>query len=160
MSSTREFVESKREETGDEGIRLADYMKEVSLATDQDTSDGNQGPCVTLMTVHAAKGLEFKNVMIAGVEEDRFPSYKSKETMAQIEEERRLFYVAITRAKTVCTIFHADTITLNGQMTTVTPSRFIGDIDPQLLTIDRTSFYRQEDDLDFDNERSNWNRSD
>lgn len=159
LSSTREFVESKREETGDEGIRLADYMKEVSLATDQDTSDGNQGPCVTLMTVHAAKGLEFKNVMIAGVEEDRFPSYKSKETMAQIEEERRLFYVAITRAKTVCTIFHADTITLNGQMTTVTPSRFIGDIDPQLLTIDRTSFYRQEDDLDFDNERSNWNRS-
>ncbi len=138
LRSVRDFVDQKMEE-GDDGIRLANYMAEVALQTDQDQTD-DQGPCVTLMTAHAAKGLEFENVIIAGVEEDRFPSYRSKDRLEDIEEERRLLYVAITRAKRTCTIMHSDAIVLNGQTQPANPSRFLRDIDAQLLDVSSTSF--------------------
>lgn len=155
LNSTQEFVESKREESGEQGIKLADYMKEVSLATDQDT-DEKHGPCVTLMTVHAAKGLEFKNILISGVEEGRFPSHKSQNSLAEIEEERRLLYVAITRAKTTCIILHADAIMMNGQSNFVYPSRFLRDIDPKYLKMEHTSLAVTGNQMDFNSERNNW----
>ena len=155
LNSTQEFVESKREESGEQEIKLADYMKEVSLATDQDT-DEKHGPCVTLMTVHAAKGLEFKNILISGVEEGRFPSHKSQNSLAEIEEERRLLYVAITRAKTTCIILHADAIMMNGQSNFVYPSRFLRDIDPKYLKMEHTSLAVTSNQMDFNSERNNW----
>ena len=85
------------------------------------------------MTIHAAKGLEFTNVYIVGAEEDLFPSAMSKDSAAEIEEERRLMYVAITRAKKSCMISYAESRYRNGQTTFSRPSRFITDIDPQFL---------------------------
>ena len=78
---------------------MTEFLNEVSLATDQDETDQTNEPKVTLMTVHAAKGLEFKHVFIVGVEEELFPSAMSMNSMMEVEEERRLLYVAITRAK-------------------------------------------------------------
>jgi len=98
LSSVNDFVTERREE-GNDSIGLNDYLADISLATDQDNDSDQQGECVTLMTVHAAKGLEFKNVIIVGAEEDLFPSSMSKGSLSDIEEERRLMYVAITRAK-------------------------------------------------------------
>ncbi|WP_407402997.1 ATP-dependent helicase [Sodaliphilus sp.] len=131
MSGVNEFVEEHREE-GNENISLADYLAQVSLLTDQDEDNGN-GDRVTLMTVHAAKGLEFKHVIVVGVEEDLFPSYMSQSSMREIEEERRLLYVAITRAKKTCMLTFASSRYQNGQTKTCTMSRFIRDIDPQFI---------------------------
>ena len=91
------------------------------------------------MTAHAAKGLEYKNIIITGVEEDLFPAQMSKDSPAQIEEERRLLYVAITRAMRTCTITFATTRYHNGQQKPCSPSRFIRDIDPSLLALSQTS---------------------
>lgn len=131
MSGVNEFVEEHREE-GNENISLADYLAQVSLLTDQDEDNGD-GDRVTLMTVHAAKGLEFKHVIVVGVEEDLFPSYMSQSSMREIEEERRLLYVAITRAKKTCMLTFASSRYQNGQTKTCTMSRFIRDIDPQFI---------------------------
>ncbi len=86
------------------------------------------------MTIHAAKGLEFKNVIIVGAEEELFPSLMSRDSMAALEEERRLMYVALTRAEKNCIITYAQSRFRNGQVTYSNPSRFISDIDPQFLT--------------------------
>ncbi len=133
LNGVKEFVSSKQEE-GQEGITLNDFLAEVSLATDQDTQD-TSGERITLMTVHAAKGLEFSNVFIVGVEEELFPSAMSCSTISEIEEERRLLYVAITRAKSFCMLSYASSRFRNGQTKTCSPSRFIRDIDPQYLSL-------------------------
>ncbi len=133
LNGVREFVTSKREE-GQEGITLNDFLAEVSLATDQDTQDTSEER-ITLMTVHAAKGLEFSNVFIVGVEEELFPSAMSSSSLSEIEEERRLLYVAITRAKSFCMLSYASSRFRNGQTKTCSPSRFIRDIDPQYLSL-------------------------
>ncbi len=130
LNGVKEFVSGRREE-GREDITINDFLTDVSLATDQDTQDTSEER-VTLMTVHAAKGLEFSNVFIVGVEEDLFPSSMCS-TFSEIEEERRLLYVAITRAKTNCTISYASSRFRNGQTVSCSPSRFIRDIDPQYL---------------------------
>ncbi|MCM1441253.1 MAG: UvrD-helicase domain-containing protein [Roseburia sp.] len=129
-----EFVEM-REETGDKNISLVDFLSVVSLATDQDSDDASDER-VTLMTVHAAKGLEFNNVYIIGVEDDRFPSSMAGNSLSEIEEERRLLYVAITRARNFCMLSYAATGMRNGQPAACAPSRFLRDIDPDLLKID------------------------
>ena len=98
LNGVREFC-ALREEAGEEQTSLSDFLAEISLATDQDNGDETEQDKVTLMTVHASKGLEFKQVFIVGVEEDLFPSAMSKNSEREIEEERRLLYVAITRAK-------------------------------------------------------------
>lgn len=133
-NGVKEFVASKKEEGNEEDISLTDFLAEVSLATDQDTQDSAEER-VTLMTVHAAKGLEFSNVFIVGVEEELFPSAMSSSTQSEIEEERRLLYVAITRAKSFCMISYASSRFRNGQTVTCSPSRFIRDINPQFLQL-------------------------
>ena len=129
----KEFVDS-RLESGESEVGMADFLSEVSLATDQDTQaeDANE-PKVTLMTVHAAKGLEFSNIYIVGVEEDLFPSAMASGSAEEIEEERRLLYVAITRAKNRCTISYTGSRFRNGQICPSRPSRFIRDIDDMYL---------------------------
>lgn len=141
LGSAKEFVDNKMEETGNCGT-FADFLNEVALATDQDQTseeESKEGK-VTLMTVHAAKGLEFKNVIIAGVEEHRFPSSKSMSSLPEIEEERRLLYVAITRAMSHCTLLVSESPTINGMSSLCSESRFIHDIDPQFLARSSTSF--------------------
>ena len=138
-NSAKAFVDMRREE-GNDDLRLTSFLAEISLATDQDEeSKENGGPKVTLMTVHAAKGLEFKNVIIVGVEEELFPASMSCDSLAQIEEERRLLYVAITRAMNTCTITYASSRYKNGQTKLCSPSRFIREINPTYLSISQTS---------------------
>lgn len=131
MSGLKDFVELKMESGEDASMR--DFLSEVMLATDQDTSDSEEGPKVTLMTVHAAKGLEFKHVFVVGVEKDLFPSAMSQDSIAGIEEERRLLYVAITRAKETCTLTYAGSRFRNGQTVLTQPSPFLFDIDRRYL---------------------------
>ncbi|MBR4722748.1 MAG: UvrD-helicase domain-containing protein, partial [Muribaculaceae bacterium] len=134
LSGAGQFVSDQKETGNENSIGLADYLADVSLATDLDDPEKeNSDNCVTLMTIHAAKGLEFTNVYIVGAEEDLFPSAMSKVSEAEIEEERRLMYVAITRAKQSCMISYAESRYRNGQTTFSRPSRFITDIDPQFL---------------------------
>ncbi|MDE7411145.1 MAG: UvrD-helicase domain-containing protein, partial [Paramuribaculum sp.] len=133
LSGVKEFINSRTEE-GNEHVTLSDYLGEISLATDQDSEEpGEITERVTLMTVHAAKGLEFNNVFIVGVEEDLFPSALSSGQLKEIEEERRLLYVAITRAKNYCTLSYASSRYRNGMTATCSPSRFLRDINPEYL---------------------------
>ncbi len=136
LSGAKEFIDTRIEE-GNENLSLSDFLGEVSLATDQDSDDddGQAQERVTLMTVHAAKGLEFSNVFIVGVEEDLFPSAMSNGSIEEIEEERRLLYVAITRAKNFCMLSYASTRYRNGTTCTTSPSRFLRDIDIQYLNL-------------------------
>ena len=127
-----EFCEIRKEE-GNAHVSLADFLAEVSLLTDQDDETDERRDKVTLMTVHAAKGLEFPNVFIVGMEEDLFPSAMSKESQRAVEEERRLFYVALTRAERNCLVSYARSRYKNGQTTMCVPSRFLRDIDSRFL---------------------------
>ena len=133
MNAARSFVADKIEQGDDEHTTLQDFLSEVSLATDQDSEDETDEPKVTMMTIHAAKGLEFANVFIVGVEEDLLPSSMSASSPQEIEEERRLLYVAITRAKKYCMMSYASSRFHNGQTKTCQPSRFIADIDFRYL---------------------------
>ncbi|MBR5297740.1 MAG: exodeoxyribonuclease V subunit gamma, partial [Parabacteroides sp.] len=138
LKGIAEFCEIRREE-GVEQVLLADFLSEVSLLTDQDNDKEEFANKVTLMTVHAAKGLEFKNVFIVGMEEDLFPSSMSKDSPRAIEEERRLFYVAITRAEENCILMYAKSRFRNGQTAMCSPSRFLKDIDARYLYVPETS---------------------
>ncbi len=130
-----EFVQSKKEQGSNELV-MSYFLSEISLATDQDMNQKDNEGCITLMTVHAAKGLEFDNVFVVGVEEELFPSAMANQSPAEIEEERRLLYVAITRARKYCMISYAAQRYRNGQTVFPRPSRFIGDIDPRFLHLD------------------------
>lgn len=132
LNAISEFVDTQQEQ-GEENIRLADFLSEVSLLTDQDTDNGADSERVTLMTVHSAKGLEFDHVFVVGLEEDLFPSAMAKSEVRGLEEERRLFYVAITRAKKSCTITYAKSRFRNGMTNAAAPSRFLKDIDPSYI---------------------------
>lgn len=132
LNGVKEFVDGKLQ-SGETDVTLSDFLGEVSLATDQDAATDGDESSVTLMTVHAAKGLEFSNVFIVGAEEELFPAAMSMDSMAAIEEERRLMYVAITRAKLNCTISYARSRFRNGQTMSCRPSRFIKDINPVYL---------------------------
>lgn len=132
LKAIHEFSNAKSEETGEIAL-LPEFMSEVALLTDQDEKDTDDGNHVTLMTIHASKGLEFKHIFIVGVEEELFPSCMAQ-TERDIEEERRLFYVAITRAKSTCHISYAKSRFINGKSTFCNPSRFLKDIDSQFLT--------------------------
>lgn len=129
LNGIKEFVDS-RIESGEGEATLTAFLSEVMLATDQDQKDEQTGPKVTLMTAHAAKGLEFKHVYIVGVEEELFPSAMSMDSLAQVEEERRLLYVAITRAEKSCMLTYAKSRFRNGQTAMTSPSRFLSEIDP------------------------------
>ncbi len=124
---------SNRMEEGAETTTLADFLAEISLITDQDRNEDGDDDKVTLMTVHASKGLEFRNVFISGMEEELFPSIMSTDDLSQIEEERRLLYVAVTRAQENCMMSYAQTRFRNGKTNSCRPSRFLNDFDPALL---------------------------
>ena len=134
LKGIAEFCELRREE-GVEQVSLADFLSEVSLLTDQDNDKDEQANKVTMMTVHAAKGLEFKNVFVVGLEEELFPSSMSTDNPRAVEEERRLFYVAITRAEENCVLTYAKSRFRNGQSTMCSPSRFLKDIDVRFLDV-------------------------
>ncbi|MFV0417588.1 MAG: ATP-dependent helicase [Dysgonomonas sp.] len=134
LGGIHEFCESRQEE-GLGNISLMDFLSEVSLLSDQDTDKEADQEKVTMMTIHASKGLEFRNVFIVGLEEDLFPSAMAKEEFRGLEEERRLFYVAITRAKEYCMITYAKSRFRNGQINACNPSRFLKDIDTTFLNV-------------------------
>lgn len=138
LTGLKDFVEIKRQ-TGEENIDMASFLSEIMLATDQDEKEDDNQPKVTLMTVHSAKGLEFKHVYIVGVEEDLFPAILSQNSLLAVEEERRLLYVAITRAKVSCTLTYAGSRFRNGQTVLTSPSRFIADIHPKYLNMKDSS---------------------
>ncbi|MBL7986013.1 MAG: ATP-binding domain-containing protein, partial [Flavobacteriales bacterium] len=114
---------------------LPDFLIDVALLTDADNTDPNDNDRVSLMTIHSAKGLEFPYVYIVGMEEDLFPNLMSVQSRADLEEERRLFYVALTRAEKRCTLSYAMTRYKWGNLTSGEPSRFIDEIDPQFLVL-------------------------
>lgn len=147
LSGLKDFVEL-HEESGEGDTGMSAFLSEVSLATDADEKDSSDEPKVTLMTVHAAKGLEFKHVYIVGAEEELFPAAMAMTTIAEIEEERRLMYVAITRAKESCTITFAKSRFRNGQTKMSSPSRFLSEIDPHYV---RTISSDQENTDPFEN---------
>ena len=132
LNSIHEFCESSMEETG-ETATISDFLQKVSLMSDIDDGGVDVEDKVTLMTVHAAKGLEFKNVFVVGLEEELFPSDMSLKSEDGVEEERRLFYVAITRAEENCIISYAKSRFRNGVTNGTLPSRFLKDIDEDLL---------------------------
>ena len=138
LKGITEFCEIRREE-GSEQVRMQDFLAEVALLTDQDNDKDERADKVTLMTVHAAKGLEFTNVFVVGMEEELFPSTMAKDSPRAIEEERRLFYVAITRAEQNCLLSYAKSRYRNGSTTMCTPSRFLRDIDTRYLELDSGS---------------------
>ena len=126
---------AQRLEEGNTRTGLADFLSEVSLLTDQDTDKDSNRDCVTLMTVHSAKGLEFRNVFVVGLEEGLFPSSMAGDSPRALEEERRLFYVAITRAEEHCYLSYAKSRIRFGKMEFCSPSRFLHDIDARYLDL-------------------------
>ena len=139
INGMQDFCETRMEE-GNENISLSDYLSEVSLLSDVDTDKGDDEHKVTLMTIHSAKGLEFGTVFVVGMEEGLFPSDMVSGNPREMEEERRLCYVAITRAKTHCYLSYAQCRFRYGQMEFSSPSRFLKDIDPKYLDRQQTMF--------------------
>lgn len=137
VGGLQDFVATRREEDMGDAVALTDFLQEVSLLTDLDSDDDDTQPKVILMTIHSAKGLEFPNVFIVGLEENIFPSPLSVNSLRELEEERRLLYVAITRAEKRCIMTCAQNRWRYGRMEMDTPSRFIKDIDPQLMRIEQ-----------------------
>jgi len=134
LKAIHEFCEAKQQD-GEALTLLPEYLAEISLLTDQDTDKEQNKDKITLMTVHAAKGLEFRAVFIVGMEEELFPSPFCTQSERELEEERRLFYVAITRAEELCFISYAKSRFKNGKTNFSNPSRFIKDIDEQFLEL-------------------------
>ena len=133
LGGMQDFVESRKEEDMGDEIYLPDFLQEVALLTDLDSDEGDSNDKVTLMTIHSAKGLEFPTVFVVGLEENIFPSPMCTNSMRELEEERRLLYVAITRAEKHCILTCAQNRFRYGRMEYDTPSRFIRDIDQELL---------------------------
>ena len=135
LGGMQDFVESRREEDMGDDVYLPDFLQEVALLTDLDSDNGDDNDKVTLMTIHSAKGLEFPTVFVVGLEENIFPSPMCTNSLRELEEERRLLYVAITRAEKHCILTCAQNRFRYGRMEYDTPSRFIRDIDPELLEV-------------------------
>ena len=133
LSGMSAFVEERREEGRMDEAFLTDYLQDVALLTDADSEGAKDEPRVSLMTVHAAKGLEFATVFIVGLEENIFPSPLAAMSVRELEEERRLLYVAITRAEKHCILTNAKNRFRYGKMEFDNPSRFIDEIDSNLI---------------------------
>lgn len=132
MNAISDFVDMRREE-GDENDKLIDYINSVQLLTDQDAEQEGSDDFITLMTVHSAKGLEFPAVFVVGLEEELFPNAMAQNSQRELEEERRLFYVAITRAKDYCMLTFAKMRYRYGSSEFSEPSRFLKEIDSRYL---------------------------
>ena len=133
LSGMSTFVEERREEGRMDEAFLNDYLQDVALLTDADSDGDKDEPRVSLMTVHAAKGLEFPTVFVVGLEENIFPSPIAAVSPRELEEERRLLYVAITRAEKHCILTNAKNRWRYGKMEFDNPSRFIDEIDSSLI---------------------------
>ena len=156
LGGVHDFVEGRREEGLGDQVSLSDFLQEVALLTDLDSDADADQPKVSLMTIHAAKGLEFPTVFVVGLEENIFPSPLSAGSMRDLEEERRLFYVAITRAERHCILTCAQNRFRYGRMEYDTPSRFIRDIDAKLLRVE--SEKSKDDDDDFGSSSLPWKK--
>jgi DNA helicase-2/ATP-dependent DNA helicase PcrA len=156
LGGMQDFVESRREEDMGNHVLLSDFLQEVALLTDLDSEGDENQPKVSLMTIHSAKGLEFPTVFVVGLEENIFPSPMCTESMRELEEERRLLYVAITRAEKHCILTCAQNRFRYGRMEYDTPSRFIRDIDPSLLYI---AGEKKSDDADYGTKRLPWTQN-
>ena len=142
LSGMQDFVDSRREEDRGNEVALTDFLQEVALLTDLDSEDGEEeedAGRVTLMTIHSAKGLEFPTVFVVGMEENIFPSPMSCYSKRELEEERRLLYVAITRAEKHCILTCAKNRYRYGKLEFNPESRFLKDIDPSLMNIQGAS---------------------
>jgi DNA helicase-2/ATP-dependent DNA helicase PcrA len=134
---------------GEGAPTLQDYIENISLMTDADMEDEDDKNRVSLMTMHSAKGLEFKEVYLAGIEEGLFPSQMAMNTEKELEEERRLFYVALTRAEEKATISYANNRYKWGVSNPARPSRFINDLDPSYLVFPDYSTDNNDEDFSF-----------
>ena len=139
LGGMQDFTNSLVEEGRGDQATLRSYLQEVSLLTDLDSDGDDDGQRVTLMTIHSAKGLEFPVVFIAGMEENIFPSPLSTGSPRELEEERRLLYVAMTRAEKHCILTCAQNRFRYGHLEWDAPSRFLRDIDPKLVNVVSTS---------------------
>lgn len=135
MAALSDFVEEKREQGIEKDANLAVFLQDVALQTDKESNDGNDDK-ITMMTVHAAKGLEYPTVIIVGMEENIFPSSMASDSLRELEEERRLFYVAITRAEKHCILTCAKNRWRYGRLETYSASRFLNEIDKRFISID------------------------
>lgn len=134
VNGINNFCEERMEE-GSSRVLLSDFLSEVSLLTDQDLDKDSDEEKISLMTIHSAKGLEFKNVFVVGMEENLFPSAMVGDSLRAMEEERRLFYVAVTRAEEHCFLSYARSRYRYGKMEFGAPSRFLRDIDVHFLSL-------------------------
>ena len=133
LAGIKEFTVSQ----GEDGVKsLSEFMLDVALLTDADQSVDEELNHVTMMTIHSSKGLEFEHVFLVGLEENLFPSQMALHSRTELEEERRLFYVAVTRAKESCTLSFATSRFIWGNLVTAEPSRFIDEIDKQYLNFE------------------------
>ncbi len=153
LNGIKEFAE--REDIEDRSLAI--FMQDIALLTNDDRQNDKDADTVSLMTIHSAKGLEFKNVFVVGLEENLFPSQMSLTSRTDLEEERRLFYVAITRAEKKLTLTYATSRYRWGTLTSCEPSRFINEINPSYLELEvvkpqKSSF----GESSFDNERKSW----
>ena len=135
LAGVSSFVAEHRNEEGSP-VSLDNYLREIALYTDDENTAKDNTPCVSLMTVHSAKGLEFPVVFVVGMEEDVFPCHKAFEDMSSMEEDRRLFYVAVTRAKQRCYLTGADNRFRNGSFSNYDTSSFIDYIDRRYIQKD------------------------
>jgi DNA helicase-2/ATP-dependent DNA helicase PcrA len=152
LNGIKEFAE--REDIEEKGLDI--FMQDVALLTNDDKDGDKNKDTVSLMTIHSAKGLEFKNVFIVGLEENLFPSQMSVNSRSDLEEERRLFYVAITRAEIKLTITYATSRYRWGTLTNCEPSRFINEINPKFLELDVKPAKSTSFDGNFDDDRKSW----
>lgn len=152
LNGIKEF--SEREDI--EAKTLDVFMQDVALLTNDDNDKNPNADTVSLMTVHSAKGLEFSHVFVVGLEENLFPSQMSLSSRSDLEEERRLFYVAITRAEKKLTLCYATSRYRWGTLTSCEPSRFIDEIDPQFLELEFKQAQKSAGNPFFDDERASW----
>ena len=136
LNGVQDFIDGQ-EDLVESKITLADFLEDVALITDLDKNTNNEEPRVSLMTIHLAKGLEFSHVYIVGMEEDLFPSALSSTTRSDLEEERRLFYVALTRGMKKINLSYSKTRYRWGKLNDCEPSRFIDEIDEKYVNYNR-----------------------
>lgn len=154
LNGIKEF--SEREDIEEKGLEV--FMQDVALLTNDDKTDNKDADTVSLMTIHSAKGLEFPHVFVVGLEENLFPSQMSLNARSDLEEERRLFYVAVTRAENKLTISYATSRFKFGTLISCEPSRFLDEIDARYLELDFTAKPASSNNPFFDDERNAWNK--
>jgi DNA helicase-2/ATP-dependent DNA helicase PcrA len=154
LNGIKEF--SEREDIEEKGLEV--FMQDVALLTNDDKAADKDADTVSLMTIHSSKGLEFPNVHVVGLEENLFPSQMSLNSRSDLEEERRLFYVAVTRAESKLTISYATSRFKFGTLISCEPSRFLDEIDAQYLELDFTAKPAASSNPFFDDERNAWSK--